>query len=52
MADILIDLPDDVIERLKKRAVANGRELDDELTLIVMASMRLDAAELCNERSD
>ncbi|MGE4249817.1 MAG: hypothetical protein AB7F09_10520 [Parvibaculaceae bacterium] len=52
MADILIDVPIDVVERLKKRAAANDRELDDELTSIAMAWVRRDAAEHGNERSD
>jgi hypothetical protein len=52
MADISVDVPDDVVERLKKRAAANGRELDDELTSIVMTWMRRDAAGRRTERSD
>ena len=45
MADILIDAPDGIVERLKKRAAVNGRELYDELFSLAMSSIRSDAVE-------
>lgn len=38
MADILIDLPDDVVERLERRAASKGRSLEQELHEIVLAA--------------
>ncbi len=52
MADILIDVPDDVLERLRQRAIGNGRKLDEELTSIVIASARSDTAERCRGRPE
>ena len=36
MADILIELDDEVIERLKAKARVNGRSLEDEVRTIVI----------------
>ncbi|WP_162918705.1 FitA-like ribbon-helix-helix domain-containing protein [Taklimakanibacter deserti] len=50
MADILIDLPDDVIERLERRAASKGRSLEQELHEIVIAAARSDFIRKDRER--
>lgn len=47
MADVLVsNLEEDVVERLRHRAVANGRPLEDELRDILRAAAKRDRAEL------
>lgn len=35
---LVLDLPDDILESLKRRAASNGRSLEEELREIVMAA--------------
>jgi len=46
MAQVLVrDLPDDVVERLKGKAAAQGRSLEAHLRVVLQAASRLDRAE-------
>jgi plasmid stability protein len=47
MAQVLIrDLPDDVVERLKAKASANGRSLEAHLRVVLEEASAYDRAEL------
>lgn len=46
MAQVLVrDLPDDVVERLKAKAAAEGRSLEAHLRTVLEAASRLDRDE-------
>jgi plasmid stability protein len=47
MTDVLVpDLEDEVVERLRRRAIAKGRPLEEELRDILRAEARRDRSEL------
>lgn len=46
MAQVLVrDLPDDVVERLKRKAAADGRSLEAHLRTVLEEAARFDRAE-------